>query len=790
LANLIKVDVDAKESGGLDKIKRDAKDAGREVATGLQDGFDKAEKSAQRSGKQISTSIERGADGSVKAWDAASRKIGEDLDSVGDNARKAGQEAGEGLGDQLAGGLESGRAALASTGLLLGGAVGAAVWSGVDKVFQEREIGGLIAAQNAGTASQAKGLGDIAGDAFADGFGASIEDVSAGLSAVIGQGLTNIDAPRAEIEKLTKLAVTASAVVGDEANNIAHAAQQLLVNGLAGNAEEAIDIIVAAAQNGVNASGDLIDTIVEYGVQFKGLGLDGEQAMGLISQAMKAGARDSDFAADALKEFLILAKETGRPDTIAGFRAIGLDANKMGTEIAAGGDRARAALDLTLDRLRAMPDPVARNAAAVQLFGTKAEDLGASLYAMDLDTVSDQMGRVSGATERAGEAMSAAQSPIDKLGRGLMNLANEGLAPVVDSFEYLINRISGKEPATGFYRDMQLAFGTRSRELSGGMRGLADASADAADKTSIFGEEISETDTAVAGFVQSLDELISKEQEYQSGVIDLHDAQIAFHEALAAGRERIKDNEDGLNLATEAGQKNQKTLDDIAEKTLDMAAAMEQQDRSQTDVTKHMELGRAEFIRTAIQLGANAKQANRMADELRLIPRNVRTQTSVNTGTAMAKARELKNYLDAVERDRYLTVHVGAAGAGLNLGGSFFGTRASGGPASAAELGAVYSSGVGHAAAGGAQGATFWAHEQGPELIKQPNGSVVVPAGLSEMLMSGFAGGQSGPAQIALVFDGNADGLFAAMLGKAFRQKLVRLEVRNKDGSRSEVLVA
>src|SRR6185503_16643103 len=123
---------------------------------------------------------------------------------------------------------------------------------------------------------------------------------------------------------------------------------------------------------------------------FRKLGLDGPHAMGLLSQAIKAGARDSDTAADAIKEFSIRAVD-GSKTTAAGFKALGLPVKQTTEAFAKGGDIAAESFNSVLERLRAIPDPVKQSQIAVQLFGTKAEDLGQSLFAMNLDTAKQQM---------------------------------------------------------------------------------------------------------------------------------------------------------------------------------------------------------------------------------------------------------------------------------------------------------------------------------------------------------------------------------------------------------------
>src|SRR3546814_1665275 len=59
------------------------------------------------------------------------------------------------------------------------------------------------------------------------------------------------------------------------------------------------------------------------------------------------------------------------------------------------------ALDLTLDSLRRMKDPTEREAAAVALFGTQAEDLGAALFELDPSSATKKLGDVGGAAKKA-----------------------------------------------------------------------------------------------------------------------------------------------------------------------------------------------------------------------------------------------------------------------------------------------------------------------------------------------------------------------------------------------------
>lgn len=290
-------------------------------------------------------------------------------------------------------------------GALAGGALaGAALMQGMQSVIETSKPLALLNAQLGATGPLAEDLGKAAGDLFRRGVVDSMETATAAVRDTWRNGLVMEDATQEEIARVARHLSTLSTIAEEESGQVSNAVKQMMRNGLVANAEEGLDLLTRGVQEGVNKAGDLFDTMNEYGTQFRQLGLDGAQSMGLMNQAIRAGGRDADTAADALKEFAIRAID-GSTTSAEGFKALGLDAEKMTAQIAKGGPAASAGLGTVLDRLREMKDPVKQNAAAVALFGTKAEDLGQALFAMDLNTAADGLGNVAGAAERAGKTL-------------------------------------------------------------------------------------------------------------------------------------------------------------------------------------------------------------------------------------------------------------------------------------------------------------------------------------------------------------------------------------------------
>jgi phage-related minor tail protein len=361
-----------------------------------------------RASKDLGSDLNRAADKGKSAL----KELGKGADKAGDSLANIGDKGKKGLA-ALGAGLKAGPLAMIGIGVGLG----AAVMEGFQTAMEAQDANALLTAQLGATDEEAEKLGGIAGDMYKNAFGDSVSEVNQVMKTVFQSGLATVRDSEAAIKGVTEQVMNYSKLTGEEALPVTRAISQMLKTGLARNATEAFDLLTRGAQKGLDKSEDLLDTVNEYGTQFRKVGLTGQQAFGLISQAIQAGARDSDIAADAIKEFSIRAVD-GSELTKASFKGIGLDAAKMSATIAQGGPKAAAALGLTLDKLRAIKDPAQRAQLAVGLFGTQAEDLGDALYAMDLDTAATDFGNVAGAAKRAGDVINdTASNKLKTIGR-------------------------------------------------------------------------------------------------------------------------------------------------------------------------------------------------------------------------------------------------------------------------------------------------------------------------------------------------------------------------------------
>ncbi|MGX6513250.1 phage tail tape measure protein [Rhodococcus sp. SJ-2] len=368
---------------------------------------------------------------------------------------------------------------VAAIGLTAGAALAGAIKDGM-----QAELGrDMFQAQTGVTVGQARKFAQAAGEAYADTFGESVAGNLDTARHALASGLLDPGATQRDAEQMIRSLDGVARILGEEIPRVSRTASQAVKTGFAQDANDAFDLLVKGSQMGLNVSEDWLDTIDEYGTQFRQLGLTGAEAMGLMGQAVAAGARDTDTAADALKEFAIRAIDMSETSK-TGYEILGMSAEEMSAKIAQGGEGAAEGLGEVLTKLREIEDPLKRNEAAVALFGTKAEDLGEAMYAMDLSTAVQELNNYEGAAKSAIEVMTGnaatsvegAMRSIQRASDGLKAALAEAFGPYISEFADTIS--NNRAGVIGFFIDVgNAAFdGAEAvlRFVANGMRGLAE----------------------------------------------------------------------------------------------------------------------------------------------------------------------------------------------------------------------------------------------------------------------------------------------------------------------------
>ncbi|MER5862206.1 phage tail tape measure protein [Kitasatospora sp. NPDC002040] len=370
---------------------------------------------------------------------------------------QAGEAAGQGGGQAAGENFTSKMGGVLKGSLLAVGLAAAAVLvKGFSDALDQGAINGKIQASLGSTPEAAARYGKAAGQLYAHGVTENVEDAAQALSGVMRAGILPPDATNAQIESITGRVADLSDTFELDLGQTANAVGQILKNGLAKDGTEALDILTRGMQQMGPRADDMADTFNEYSTKFRDLGLSAALAMGLMSQGMLAGARDTDVVADALKEFQIRATDGSKASTEA-YEAIGLNAEEMTTKIAKGGPGAREGLQQVIDGLKAIPDPAARSAAAVGLFGTKAEDMGQALWALDPSTAIAALGDTAGAANAMGDALhNNAKTRVEGFKRslevGLTNFMGDKVIPMLEQGGAVVTGVFG--PALEYGRQL------------------------------------------------------------------------------------------------------------------------------------------------------------------------------------------------------------------------------------------------------------------------------------------------------------------------------------------------
>lgn len=276
------------------------------------------------------------------------------------------------------------------------------------------------------------GMGDVIKDVYGSNFGESMGDVASGVAEIHKQtGLVEED-----LAATTKGAYALADTFGYEVSESARAAKAMMTNfGVSG--EEAMGLIAAGAQNGLDFSGELIDSVNEYSVQFAKLGFSADDMFHIFQEGADSGAWNLDKVGDAVKEFSIRSID-GSKTTTEAFKALGLDADEMMKTFAAGGDDASIAFQGVLTSLMDMDDQVARDAIGVSLFGTQWEDLGVEAMAAMADIQSGAYD-----TEDAlGKINSVKYNNIEDAFEGIKRQAEVSLLPIASTIANAFTQVA------------------------------------------------------------------------------------------------------------------------------------------------------------------------------------------------------------------------------------------------------------------------------------------------------------------------------------------------------------
>lgn len=270
---------------------------------------------------------------------------------------------------------------------------------------------------------------EVMDDIYENNYGESFQDVADSMADVVNI-LGEMDP--SNLQQTTESALALRDTFGYEVPESIRTVDTLMKN-FGMTSEQAFDYIVKGQQEGLDYSGEFLDTLNEYSVQFGKLGFSADEMFNVLESGADSGAWNLDKVGDAIKEFSIRAMD-GSDSSIAAFEAIGLNADEMFEKFAKGGDSAREAFDQTIQALKEVEDPVEQNIQGVALFGTMWEDLGPEVV-FQLGNIKD------GAVDAEGAMQDLKDVKYDNLGSAIESLGRKFISFGAELGNYIIPKV-------------------------------------------------------------------------------------------------------------------------------------------------------------------------------------------------------------------------------------------------------------------------------------------------------------------------------------------------------------
>lgn len=330
------------------------------------------------------------------------KELGDVAEDTGDQTEDLGEKSSKSAG--LLGNLTKaaklaaiGIGALAVVGI---GAVTGAVGTAIHDLQAMDGALKLVEARTGASAAEMEVFRDSIEDVWAGGFGEGVDQIASDLALITQVTGAQGDA----LTEIAKDAYTVTEVFDRDMTETIRAADTAMENfGI--SSDHTFDLITRGFQVTGDPAGDLLDTLNEYSANFADMGFTADEMLSMLASGLDAGARNTDDLADGMREFQIRLKD-GTSDL--SLWTLGLDG--MNAQYKRGEIDGREMFIAVRDALSSIEDPLKRNALGVEIFGTKWEDAGESVF-LAMDSAYEGLDNVSGATDRAADAMARGLGP-------------------------------------------------------------------------------------------------------------------------------------------------------------------------------------------------------------------------------------------------------------------------------------------------------------------------------------------------------------------------------------------
>lgn len=199
----------------------------------------------------------------------------------------------------------------------------------------------------------------------------------------------------------------------------------------------------------------------------------------------------------------------------------------------------------------------------------------------------------------------------------------------------------------------------------------SDAMSDAEENVVALSEGLDGGTASGEAAKEAIDALTQALEDLNGPALSANEAEIRFQEAIDAVTASVTENGQTLDLNTEAGRKNQSTLNDLARASAERANAVLNQTGSESAFRAELERGRQALYESARQTGMSEEAAWQYVDSVLAIPAAKTTDVEFRSSAAEQRAAAFRDILSRIPNSIVVT-------ADLRATNPFYANRANG----------------------------------------------------------------------------------------------------------------
>ncbi|MDM8270538.1 phage tail tape measure protein [Thermophilibacter provencensis] len=444
-ADLAKVDVTGAGKKMGTKLGESIGDkAGKDASGGIERGIEKADVKSRggRLGSALGGALTDALSGS---FDASSV-----TDALGDVVADASGSGGalSALGETGSGAL----GAIAKAAPIAGAAVAAIGGVAIDTAADFEVAEARITAAVGGVGEEAEALTEAGRTLYRDGWGESMTDLSDALITareILG------DISEEDMSAAVEGALALEQTYGSDLSETLRGARVLMERfGL--SAEEAMDLMVAGTQRGLDYTDELGDNLSEYAGRWADAGIEASEYFSLLEAGVDNGAYSLDKAGDFLNEFLTSLTDGRMEEAIGSFSEGTQDTFEA---FKSGGADAQDVLNAVVGELAEMPSGYEKAQIASGLWSSLGEDNAMSMiesFAGVEDTFDDVAGASKDMTDQVSNDLGSRWETAMRKWQDLLAPAGEA---VTGFFGGVADAVGGAADALDGFINQQSAYG-------------------------------------------------------------------------------------------------------------------------------------------------------------------------------------------------------------------------------------------------------------------------------------------------------------------------------------------